>query len=527
MDRRRCEQAAGTDARDGHAPGPAWRASGDGAPAWTLRPFEARAAAARLDIDLAKAERRPDWSAEFAFAKRGPNYSDMVSLEFRIGLPVNASNRQDPVVASKSAELRQIEADREAEVRMHLTELHERLIAWEVLGEQVELYIRGLLPLSRERSHAALAAYRAGSADLAPALAAIEQEAEARIETPPFSTSVAAPGPSCASSYRCQRTRRCSHESWSGLRDRSEHRGRRRARVFHRAAAAFARRAACERCVVLEAARVGAQKGERRILYWHDPMVPGPKFDKPGKSPFMDMELVPVYADEEQAERRSAPVRPWHPEPRHSHWQGRDGAAHDRSFPRSAASLSTRRDRRRAGSRRRLRRRASTSGAARRSVQAGSRSPTSSRPTWLAAQEEYLRAARRESDAARCDSRRRRQRMRSGHDRQQIRAVESEALSAPTTTLVAPIDGVVGELAVREGSAFTAGAPLFRMNGLETVWVNAEVPESAGPMSPGGSAGRGARDCAGPGREVQGTRARDPARGRSQTRTLKCASSRR
>ena len=35
----------------------------------------------------------------------------------------------------------------------------------------------------------------------------------------------------------------------------------------------------------------------RKVLYWHDPMVPGKKFDKPGKSPFMDMQLVPVYAD--------------------------------------------------------------------------------------------------------------------------------------------------------------------------------------------------------------------------------------
>jgi outer membrane protein TolC len=69
----------------------------------SLRPLEARAAAARLDIDLAKAERRPDWSAEFAFAKRGPDYSDMVSVEFRMGLPIMASIRQDPVVASLSA----------------------------------------------------------------------------------------------------------------------------------------------------------------------------------------------------------------------------------------------------------------------------------------------------------------------------------------------------------------------------------------------------------------------------------------
>jgi Cu(I)/Ag(I) efflux system membrane fusion protein len=28
---------------------------------------------------------------------------------------------------------------------------------------------------------------------------------------------------------------------------------------------------------------------DRKVLYWHDPMVPGQKFDKPGKSPFMDM----------------------------------------------------------------------------------------------------------------------------------------------------------------------------------------------------------------------------------------------
>src|SRR6266540_4342295 len=39
-------------------------------------------------------------------------------------------------------------------------------------------------------------------------------------------------------------------------------------------------------------------KTGRRVLYWHDPMAPGQKFDKPGKSPFMDMQLVPVYADE-------------------------------------------------------------------------------------------------------------------------------------------------------------------------------------------------------------------------------------
>ena len=38
---------------------------------------------------------------------------------------------------------------------------------------------------------------------------------------------------------------------------------------------------------------------ERKVLYWYDPMVPQQHFDKPGKSPFMDMQLVPVYADDQ------------------------------------------------------------------------------------------------------------------------------------------------------------------------------------------------------------------------------------
>ena len=31
----------------------------------------------------------------------------------------------------------------------------------------------------------------------------------------------------------------------------------------------------------------------REVLYYHDPMVPGKRFDAPAKSPFMDMMLVP------------------------------------------------------------------------------------------------------------------------------------------------------------------------------------------------------------------------------------------
>jgi len=46
-----------------------------------------------------------------------------------------------------------------------------------------------------------------------------------------------------------------------------------------------------------EAAPGAASSGSGKVLYYYDPMFPNQKFDKPGKSPFMDMELVPKYAD--------------------------------------------------------------------------------------------------------------------------------------------------------------------------------------------------------------------------------------
>ena len=45
-----------------------------------------------------------------------------------------------------------------------------------------------------------------------------------------------------------------------------------------------------------------------------------------------------------------------------------------------------------------------------------------------------------------------------------------------------------GELTAREGMTVMAGGPLFRINGLSTVWVNAEVPEvAAAQVRPGNS----------------------------------------
>ena len=51
------------------------------------------------------------------------------------------------------------------------------------------------------------------------------------------------------------------------------------------------------------------EKEARKVLFWYDPMYPNTRFDKPGKSPFMDMDLVPKYADEESASATAPGVR--------------------------------------------------------------------------------------------------------------------------------------------------------------------------------------------------------------------------
>lgn len=147
-----------------------------------LLPFESQIEAARIDVDLAKAEKRPDFSAELAFAKRGPEFSDMVSIQFQVGLPLFSKYRQDPAIAARHAELRRIEAERDVALRMHTSEVHQMLTEWQLLGEQLKQYEQELQPLARERSRASLASYRAGRGDMRLALDAYQQEIELVLE---------------------------------------------------------------------------------------------------------------------------------------------------------------------------------------------------------------------------------------------------------------------------------------------------------------------------------------------------------
>ena len=55
-------------------------------------------------------------------------------------------------------------------------------------------------------------------------------------------------------------------------------------------------------------APASAPAPQPRVLYWYDPMQPSQHFDKPGKSPYMDMQLVPKYADTDTHSKASVHV---------------------------------------------------------------------------------------------------------------------------------------------------------------------------------------------------------------------------
>src|SRR3982750_1772469 len=51
------------------------------------------------------------------------------------------------------------------------------------------------------------------------------------------------------------------------------------------------------------------EQGRRRILYYHDPMHPSYRSDRPGIAPDCNMALTPVYADDSVKPERSATIR--------------------------------------------------------------------------------------------------------------------------------------------------------------------------------------------------------------------------
>ena len=136
---------------------------------------QARVETAAAEVDAARAEKRPDWSVMAAYGHRGQDRSDMVSIEVGVSLPLFSRNRQDLGISARQADYEQALALREDARRDARGRLEAQLARWQTLHRLMAVYEQQRLPLARDRSATALAAYRAGG-ELEPWLQARADE---------------------------------------------------------------------------------------------------------------------------------------------------------------------------------------------------------------------------------------------------------------------------------------------------------------------------------------------------------------
>jgi len=141
----------------------------------------AREATAVTEADLARAAKKPDWSAELTYAVRGAPYSNMVSLMVSIDLPWSPGTRQDREHAAKLKELDAARAMREDTRRMRVAEVDTMLTEWETARAMARRIEEELIPLATQRLDAVLASYRGGTGALSPVLEARRSELDARL----------------------------------------------------------------------------------------------------------------------------------------------------------------------------------------------------------------------------------------------------------------------------------------------------------------------------------------------------------
>ncbi|MGG4608041.1 efflux RND transporter periplasmic adaptor subunit [Providencia sp. Me31A] len=225
------------------------------------------------------------------------------------------------------------------------------------------------------------------------------------------------------------------------------------------------------------------EKKERTVLYWYDPMYPNTKFEQPGPSPFMDMDLVPKYADENHTSANSKGVTI---NPTQTQNLGLKTVAvewgklsYDLTFPAEIAfndhqfAIVQARE----------------SGFVEKvypfsigeQIQEGAPIADLTIPAWVEAQSEYL--ALKQMNASQKD-------LNSVLERLRLNGMPDGALSQfiktgkvqTRFTIQAPISGVITALNLRLGMNISKDVAIAQIQGTSPLWVNASISQSVAEL---------------------------------------------
>jgi len=146
-----------------------------------IRLARAQESVAAAEVDVARASKLPDWSAEVSYAVRGPTYSNMISLMVSIDLPWSPGTRQDREHAARLKERDAAREMREDTLRMRQADVESMRAEWDAARAQAARIRDDMLPLAAQRRDAVLAAYRGGTGTLVAVLEARRAELDARL----------------------------------------------------------------------------------------------------------------------------------------------------------------------------------------------------------------------------------------------------------------------------------------------------------------------------------------------------------
>lgn len=146
-----------------------------------LRVADASVVRADAGVDVARAEKRPDWGFDVAYQRRDQRYGDMVSAGVKMSLPLFTGRRQEPMIAARASDAARAAADREGVRRTLTAELESGLADHVMHHQQWERARDTLLPLARQRADLERASYGAGRASIMEVIEAQTQRADAEL----------------------------------------------------------------------------------------------------------------------------------------------------------------------------------------------------------------------------------------------------------------------------------------------------------------------------------------------------------
>ena len=133
---------------------------------------------ADADLREAEAAKNGDWSWGVRYGKRGPAYSDFVSVQLTFDWPMSPETRQQPLIRARQKELERIEAERDDALLQQTLALETGLNELTETSSKLERLTQQTLPLAAQRTALLLAAYEGGRDKLASVLEARKQQTD-------------------------------------------------------------------------------------------------------------------------------------------------------------------------------------------------------------------------------------------------------------------------------------------------------------------------------------------------------------